>query len=176
MIAHAIRFILSNYSLTFLVVGLLCAVPSLFKYQGKTAAPVVFESFLAYYCLFTIGFSYFYNFVMHVFFAARSAAFIGWADSPFQYEVGFASLGFAVVGFLAFKKDFGLRLAAVIGPAFFLWGAAGGHVYEMITRHNFSPGNAGVIFWMDLLIPVVGLFLLFGWRRSQSSSAGLSVS
>ena len=42
--------------------------------------------------------------------------------------MGFASLGFSVVGFLAFRGSFGLRVAAVVGPAMFLWGAAGGHV------------------------------------------------
>ena len=72
-----------------------------------------------------------------------TARFIGWADSPFQAEVGFASLGFAVVGFLAFRGSFDLRLAAVVGPALFLLGAAGGHLYQMVAAGNFAPGNAG---------------------------------
>jgi hypothetical protein len=40
---------------------------------------------------------------MHVFFGEMTGRFIGWADSPFQTEVGVASPGFAVVGFLAFR-------------------------------------------------------------------------
>src|SRR5262249_42285703 len=76
--------------------------------------------------------------------------------SIFQLEVGFASLGFALVGLLAFRGSFDLRLAAIVGPAGFLWGAAGGHVYQMITAHNFAPGNAGVIFYSDILVPMVG--------------------
>jgi uncharacterized protein DUF6790 len=63
---------------------------------------------------------------MHTAFGEASARFIGWEDSPFQAEVGFASLGFAAVGFLAFRRGFDLRLAAVVGPAIFLLGAAGG--------------------------------------------------
>jgi len=51
---------------------------------------------------------------MHVFFGDMAARFIGWANSPFQAEVGFASLGFSVVGFLAFRGDIGLRKAAVM--------------------------------------------------------------
>jgi hypothetical protein len=43
-------------------------------------------------------------------------------NSPFQAEVGFASLGFAIVAFLAFKGSFNMRLAALIAPACFLWG------------------------------------------------------
>ena len=131
----------------------------------------VFEALLAYYCLFAIGLSFLYNFVMHVFFAKMAAAYIGWADSPFQYEVGFASLGFGVVGLLAFRRDFGLRLAAVTGPAFFLWGAAAGHLYQMIAHDNFSPGNAGVFFWTDIFLPVPGYFLLAGWRKTQSAAS-----
>ena len=98
-----------------------------------------------------------------------TARFIGWENSPFQLEVGFASLGFAVLGFLAFKGSFDLRLAAVVGPACFLWGAAGGHVYQMIKAHNFAPGNAGIIFYSDILIPFVGL--LFLWLQRPAAAA-----
>ena len=101
-----------------------------------------------------------------------AASFIGWEDSPFQSEVGFASLGFAVVGFLAFKGSFDLRLAAIVGPACFLWGAAGVHVHQMITTHNFAPGNAGVIFYSDILVPIVGfIFLWLQHRLAPSHSA-----
>lgn len=58
-----------------------------------------------------------YNFVMHVFFGQMSAAFIGWADSSFQFKVGTASLGFAAVGFLAVFRGFDVRLAAIIGSS-----------------------------------------------------------
>jgi len=43
-----------------------------------------------------------------------TARFIGWEDSPFQWEVGFANLGFAVVGFLPFRGSFDMRVAAVV--------------------------------------------------------------
>jgi hypothetical protein len=82
-------------------------------------------------------------------------------------EVGFASLGFAAIGFLAFKGGFDLRLAAIVGPACFLWGAAGVHVYQMITAHNFAPGNAGVIFYSDVLLPIVGFIFL--WLQNRSA-------
>jgi len=100
-----------------------------------------------------------------------AASFIGWEDSPFQLEVGFASLGFAAVGFLAFKGSFDLRLAAIVGPACFLWGSAGGHVHQMITAHNFAPGNAGIIFYSDILVPIVGFILLWLQYRSAAPRA-----
>ena len=123
----------------------------------------------SYFLLFSIGVSFLYNFVMHVFFGEMAARFIGWADSPFQAEVGFASLGFAVVGLLAVRGDFGLRTAAVVGPSLFLLGAAGGHVYQMFTAHNFAPGNAGIIFWTDILLPAIGFALLVLQRRETET-------
>jgi hypothetical protein len=98
---------------------------------------------------------------MHVFFSEMSASFFGWEHSPFQLEVGFASLGFGIVGLLAFRQSLGFREASVMGPSVFLWGAAGGHVYQMITTHNFAPGNAGIVFWTDIIIPIIALVLLY---------------
>lgn len=159
--ANLIRFVLANFTLTFLVIGLIVSCIALVRAPKPLAAPTVIEALLRYFVLFSIGVSFFYNFVMHTFFGEMAARFIGWEDSPFQTEVGFASLGFAVVGFLGFRSNFYLRLAAIIGPAIFLLGAAAGHVYQMVSAHNFAPGNAGVIFYTDILIPLIGFALLF---------------
>lgn len=164
-----VRFVLSNFTLTFLVLGLLVAVFALMRRRPVNAATVV-EALFAWFLFFSIGVSFFYNFICHVFFGDMAARFIGWAPSPFQTEVGMASLGFAVVGFLAFRGSFGLRIAAVVGPACFLLGAAAGHVHQMITAHNFAPGNAGVIFYMDIAIPVIGLVLLWLQHRLRNQA------
>jgi hypothetical protein len=163
--ADLIRFVLSNFTLTCLIIGLIASGVALMRAPKPLAAPAVVEALFAWFLLFSIGVGFFYNFVCHTFFGAMTARFIGWEDSPFQAEVGFASLGFSVVGFLAFRGSFGLRLAAVVGPALFLWGAAGGHVYQMITARNFAPGNAGVIFYTDVLIPIIGFVLLWLQHR-----------
>jgi hypothetical protein len=100
--AHFIEFILGNFTLTFLVVGLLCSLIDLSFRQKPLDKRQVIEAFFSYFLLFSMGLSFLYNFILHVFFAEMAASFIGWANSPFQYEVGFASLGFAVVGMMAF--------------------------------------------------------------------------
>jgi hypothetical protein len=160
-----IRFVLSNFTLTFLVIGLFASGIALLRAPKPLTAPVVVESLFSWFLFFSIGVSFFYNFVMHTIFGEMSAKFIGWANSPFQLEVGFASLGFAAVGFLAFRGSFDLRLAAVVGPALFLLGAAGGHIYQMISAGNFAPGNAGIIFYTDILIPAFGFILLWLQHR-----------
>jgi hypothetical protein len=169
-----IRLLASNFTLTFLAIGVIATAVSVARTRKAERSPHLWEAAIAFYCLFGIGFTFLYNFVMHVFFGDMAAAFIGWENSPFQAEVGWASLGFAVVGFLAYKGGFEMRLAAVVGPACFLLGAAIGHIYQMVTAHNFAPGNAGVIFWTDVAVPILGGVLLwtrYGERRPLVSSS-----
>lgn len=165
---QAIRFLFSNFTLTLFVAGLAASLVALLRRPRPWSRATIAEALLSWFLFFSLGVSFLYNFVMHVFFSEVAAAFIGWQTSPFQKEVGFASLGFSVVGFLAFKGSAGLRLAALVGPACFLWGAAAGHVQQMVEAHNFAPGNAGVIFYTDILLPVFGLALL--WMRQRSGT------
>jgi hypothetical protein len=166
----AIRFVLGNFTLTFLVIGLVASLISLLLSKKPRTPAIVVEALFFYFLMFSIGFGFLYNFVLHTFFGALAARFIGWADSPFQAEVGFASLGFAVVGFLACWRSFDLRLAAVVGPALFLLGAAGGHIYQVAQTGNFAPGNAGVILYTDVLIPVIGFVLLWLQYRHDAGA------
>jgi hypothetical protein len=158
-----IVFVLSNFPLSFLVLGFILGLIAYARGPKQPGALV--EALFAYYLLSAIGFTFLYNFVMHVFFQSTAAGYIGWQPSPFETEVGFASLGFAAVALLAFKGSYGLRVGAVVGPAFFLLGAAGGHVYQMITARNFAPGNAGIIFYMDIVVPLVGFAFLYLQRE-----------
>jgi hypothetical protein len=41
----------------------------------------------------------------------------------------------------------------------------------MITAHNFASGNAGVIFWTDILIPLFGFLLLWLQAGAQPANA-----
>src|SRR3990167_3135600 len=157
--------VLSNFPLSFLVLGGLVALVAMARAPRPLRREVVVEKLLAWHVFFAIGASYLYNFVCHVFFGRMTAAYIGWADSPFQFEVGKASLGFALVGFLAAFRSFDLRLAAGLGSAVFLLGAAAGHVWQMVTAHNFAPGNAGTIFYTDIAVPPVGFVLLWLQHR-----------
>ncbi|KTD06920.1 DUF6790 family protein [Legionella jamestowniensis] len=156
-----ISLALRNFTWTLFILSMIVAcLVLLFKPKPLSKAKII-DIFFSYFLLFNVGISYLYNFIMHVFFGDFTAQFIGWAQSPFQLEVGFASLGFSIVGILSFWSGFGFRAATLIGPAMFLWGAAGGHIYQMVTANNFAPGNAGSIFWSDILIPIIGFILLW---------------
>lgn len=161
MIRTVITLIVSNYFLTLYLLGFIVAGIVLARKQKPLPRGAVVEALFSNYLLFPIAISYLLNFVFHVFFGEMAARFIGWPDSPFQLEVGFASLGFGLVGLLAWKGSYGLRVGAVVGPAMFMLGAAGGHIYQMIAAHNFSPGNVGAVLPMDIITPLTGFLLLW---------------
>jgi hypothetical protein len=171
MIGSLIAFVLGNFTLTFFVIGLVFSAVALVRAPKPRGGALLVEKLLSWFVFWTIGVLYLYNAVFHIFFGQMAARFIGWADSPFQFEVGTASLGFSALGFIAAFGSFDRRLAAVLGSGIFMLGAAGGHVYQMVTAHNFAPGNAGIIFWSDILLPVIGFALLWLDRRAAASRA-----
>ena len=168
--ALLIEFVLGNFTLTFLVLGVIAALIAVALKPGGFTLPNVAEELLAYFILFSVAISFFYNFVFHVFFGELAAGYIGWTDSPFQAEVGYASLGFAAVGLLAFKGNCCVRFAAILGPALFQWGAAAGHIHDIMATGNMAPGNAGIMLYSDLLLPLIGLALLWLKRRAGTRS------
>lgn len=168
VIANTITLVLSNFTVTLLLLGLITAGIGMLRRKRRTGelSPAdVWEKLLNHFLLLSVGVSYLYNFVMHSVFGDFTAEIIGWEQSPFQLEVAFASLGFAAVGFLAFpdRQGWVVKLAALLGPALFLWGAAAGHVYQLVTSGNQAQGNAGSILYTDILLPVVGFVFLWGF-------------
>ena len=170
--AGVIAFVLGNFTLTFLALGLIASAIAL-AFKPQWTFQVVVEALFAYFLLFSIAISYFYNFVFHVFFGELAASYIGWANSPFQAEVGYASLGFAAIGLIAFRGNCMLRLAAILGPAMFQWGAAVGHIHDIMTTGNMAPGNAGIMLYSDILLPIIGFALLW-FKRSTGAACAVS--
>lgn len=105
--------------------------------------------------LLPLGITALYAFIMHAFFPEVAAKTIGWQNSPFQYEVAMANLSIGVIAVYSFFQNQGFRLATVMATTCWLWGDASGHIFQMITQHNFSAGNAGSWFYMDVLIPLL---------------------
>jgi hypothetical protein len=169
--ATLITFVLANFPLTFFVLGLIAAGIAIALKPGGATFATIAEELLAYFILFSITGYFLYNFVMQVFFSELAAAYGGWATSPFQHEVGYASVGFAAVGLLAFKGSFDMRLAAILGPALFLWGAAIGHIQQIIVAADYAPSNAGIVLYGDILfLPVAFGLLWLKWRSTVPSS------
>jgi hypothetical protein len=156
-----IAFVLGNFTLTFFVLGLIAALIAVRLKPGGFTRANLAEELLAYFILFSVGISFFYNFVVHDLFGELPPSYIGCANSKFKAEVRYATLCFSAIGFLAFKSNCMVRLAAILGPAMFQWGAAVGHVRDIIETGNMAPGNAGIMLYSDILLPVIGFALLW---------------
>jgi len=168
----ALVFIVGNYFVAFFIIGLIAAGISLLNKPKPLRIAEVSEALLSYHLLFAIGINNLINFVFHVLFGDVAAKFIGWENSPFQPEVGFASLGVGIAGVIAFKASLPFRFATLIPPWCFSLGAAGGHIYQMIVAHNFSPGNVGLVLPIDILMPIIGfVFLWLSYKHPLPGTA-----
>ncbi|MFI9381875.1 DUF6790 family protein [Kutzneria sp. NPDC052558] len=86
---------------------------------------------------------------------------IGFTRSPFEFEIAFANLGLAVMGFRAAsaKATARERITVGLGAGMFLWGAFIGHVYQWFAAGDHAPGNTGGVLVCDLLFPAVMIAL-----------------
>jgi hypothetical protein len=148
---------LSNFAVTMFVVAIIFMLINAVVTGGRVSK---YEIIFRWTTLFAIGFTGLYTFVVHAFYPQVAADNIGWATSPFQYEVAVANLSFGFLAVLAFNASYPFRLATVIGFTCWLWGAALVHIYEIIKTHDYAPGNAGTWFWMDILLPLIAIICL----------------
>jgi hypothetical protein len=123
-------------------------------------ARLIADKLLRYLFIFPLGVQGLWAFFGHVFLPESSAAAIGWAPSPFQFEVGVANLGIALASFYAAFMGYGARGAVAVAAACFLGGAGIGHLIDIALGDNFAAGNAGPILFTDFLTPMTVLALL----------------
>jgi hypothetical protein len=151
----------------FLAMTIIFSFISLIRHKKNLSAKKVVDILLFYLLLICVGLSGLFAFYGHAFRADQVAASIGWAaGSPFQFEIAVSNLAFGVLGVLCiFFKD-GFWLATGIGYCIFLFGAAFGHIREIITTGNNAVNNAGPILYIgDIAIPIIILALLaLKWR------------
>jgi hypothetical protein len=100
----------------------------------------------------------------------RIADYIGWArDSGFQIELGWAEVGIGVAGLLGFWFGVPYVIAPCVTGAIFYLGAGFGHAREIARHGNLSAGNAGPVFYIDILAPfitMVAIFMAHPWTTA----------
>ena len=138
--------------------------------KGPWTRRNVLRVFLLYAFVFNVGaVGFLFGFIPHVFFADQAAELIGWPKgSMFQFEVGLHDGGWGILGFLCVFFGGGFWLATAIGWSFFMFGAAWGHVRELIVG-NYAPYNLMPAF-TDTFIPLYLLGLLYAYWRAAAST------
>ena len=113
-----------------------------------------------------VGLGGVWAFLGHYFKSDEVAGYIGWpAGSPFQKEIAFTNLALGACGVLSFVLMAspwreGFWLATIVFATVFLGGAFTVHVADLRKSGNTSPGNAGPVFFADVLVPLA-LWVLF---------------
>ena len=133
--------------------------------DGLAASRVVKVS-LFYLLTLQWGFGGAITAIPHIVFPDPVAGSIGWEPgSPFQLELGFASLGISLLGVLCIWIRGWFWLAPVVANSVFLLGAAYVHIMDIIERQNFAAGNAGAILFYDIAIPAIACSLFIAHVR-----------
>jgi hypothetical protein len=167
MIGESIGFLLRNLPALLFAAAILLAV--------FTGGPATFaDRLLAWTLLLPIGVTGLWAGITHVFFPATAAGHLGWAPSPFQFEVGMADLAIGVTACISFWQSLAFKAATVCAASVFLLGDAIGHVRQMIVAGNFAPGNAGVPFYMDIICPALAIILVIIATRQQRRDSSIS--
>jgi hypothetical protein len=152
VIGNIIAFVLQNFSAILFVVALVFAASG--RRQPASGR------FLAWLLLLPVGLGGLWSAFFHLAYPEMAARFIGWQDSPFQFEVGMADLAIGIAGCAAFRASHGFQAATVLVNAVFLLGDAAGHVRQMIAADNYASGNAGPVFYLDIILPLATIVLL----------------
>jgi hypothetical protein len=113
-----------------------------------------------------------FNFLGHTFEARQVAEQIGFPPgNPFQWEVAWANLAIGVAGLVAIvRRDFWWPTA--IMSAIFSWGAAWGHIYQLVVNGNHHPYNAGPILYTAILVPLAILCVLVADHLVRARDGG----
>jgi hypothetical protein len=96
---------------------------------------------------------------------------IGYTQSMFQWEVGWADIGIGVLGIVCIKKRDAWMTAAVVMLAISYFGDAIGHIVQWAKHSNTEPDNVWAI-PSDILGPLAAILLLLYVRRVAGATAG----
>jgi hypothetical protein len=107
------------------------------------------------------GVAFFLAGLQHLFNSDKIAKSIGWPiGSGFQLELGWAILGLGLASILAIWFHGPYFIGPGITGSIFCLGAAYGHAREIIKKKNFNPGNAGPVFDIDIISPILVIIML----------------
>jgi len=141
--------------------------------KGLSSRRIVRVSLLYLLCV-QWGFGAAHTAIPHIVIPDQIAEYIGWEPgSPFQLELGFASLGTSILGILCIWLRGWFWLAPIIARSVFSLGAGYVHIVDILAHANLSPGNAGPVLIYDIAVPflAVGLFIAYARHEGLGRAA-----
>ncbi len=145
--------------------ALIGMIVHLFLEKGRRSPKRIVEIALLYLLFFFVGIGSFIGFLGHAFIPDKIAHYIGWpAGHRFQFEVAVANLSVAALGILCLWLRGNFWTATIIAATVFGWGAAFGHIRQMAITQNYAPGNAGLVFYVDIILPLILIILLVTYK------------
>ena len=158
-----------DFTTIFILITLIGAVLHLFFSKSPKTKNRVFEVCLLWFLFIMVGIGSIWAFVGHFFMSSTIAATIGWpAGNPFQLEVGMANLSYGILGILCLKFRDNFWIATIVAVSVFYLGAAYIHFTNIIQTGNISPGNAGYALYIDIIIPIILICLLFAYYLTKN--------
>jgi hypothetical protein len=137
--------------LTLLFVLLHLLVTSAYRAGWRAIAKIALRDML----VINVGLEGLFAFYGHAFMSAEVSRSIGWAPSPFEFEVAMANLAIGTLGILCWWFEGTFWLATIIATTVWLWGDAAGHLQQIAVAHDYAPNNAGGALYSDLILPVL---------------------
>jgi len=153
-----------------LVWMLVPAIGAFLRARHAPSARERLEIWQRWWAIGALGFGSLWMTVAFLAFPDVMAAAIGFDRTPFLFEIAFANLGLAVMGFRAASASARERVTIGLGAGMFLWGALVGHVYQWFANGVHSPGNTGGVLANDLLIPAVMIILAVRSRKLRPAT------
>ncbi|MBV9277338.1 MAG: hypothetical protein JOZ97_03780 [Candidatus Eremiobacteraeota bacterium] len=159
-----IAAILSNIFVPLFIIAVIVAMVKMRSLQSRSEK---FDVFLAELVFYGVGLGGIWAFIAH---AIGTAAHIGWAPSPFEWELAFITLGVAVIAVAQLWTGRPYRVATAIITIIFFWGCAVQHVNQIMCCRNYAPGNAALVLYWDIIFPLILLVALIASRPKASAT------
>ena len=138
-----------------------------YYFKRPMSYPKCIELLLLYQLVFNLGCLGLLSFIGLTFMPQRAADELGWTICLFQQELANVNLGYGVVGFLAIWFRGLFWTATVISASIWLFGDGLHHFFMAFWDQERGLGTLGIIFYTDILIPVILVLLLYLYHQSH---------
>lgn len=152
--------IFTDFSVELLVIALIIGFYKTTKMKKAKASDKA-DKMLSWMLLLAVGFSFIYAGFFQAADPVGISAEIGFTNSPFLFELAMSNIATGLIAVLSFWRSLDFKKAVAMISSIFLLGAFVGHIYQIVYYQNYAPGNAGIILWTDIIIPIILVALIF---------------